>query len=436
MQAKGVLWCVFANFIVATVAEKRANCTRKDTKLFCEKNIPIDDFPSITWLNVTQVDWETLDFNVVHQKFPNLRLLSVVGTNLTKVHKITLPDTPLDLRIIHLSSLQITNFPDNFTSHFPFLDTLNISGNFLGEFPKFSFAGLGSVYLSANQWNCSNSLEWALKVNRQVFKDLEQLRCFKMPHNNKPVLAIAQFRKITRDSCTPNCSCHLIKCITDMETGVLEPIIEVNCSFRGFVELPSKFPPKTKILHLEGNFIKDLDALRTNPIYRDVLDIYLDNNIVTSINNLEGSYWLTHLRVFSLRNNEITEIPAYAIDNALEHNTNMPNAVRLFLGGNPWRCDCLFAPRFKEMLQKYAPQIIDLRDIRCAKDSDNSLIPVIDLSRTAVCHSPSEYTIQEALDLLNGVLASLIIFVLGKLAYDYYHYKKTGRLPWIVTKLP
>ncbi|ENN77873.1 hypothetical protein YQE_05551, partial [Dendroctonus ponderosae] len=114
----------------------------------------------------------------------------------------------------------------------------------------------------------------------------------------------------------------------------------------------------------------------------------------------------------------------------------MPNAVRLFLGGNPWRCDCLFAPRFKEMLQKYAPQIIDLRDIRCAKDSDNSLIPVIDLSRTAVCHSPSEYTIQEALDLLNGVLASLIVFVLGKLAYDYYHYKKTGRLPWIVTKLP
>lgn len=53
-----------------------------------------------------------------------------------------------------------------------------------------------------------------------------------------------------------------------METAVLEPIIEVNCSHRGFTRLPDTFPPKTKILHLEGNFIEDLSPLKLNPIYR------------------------------------------------------------------------------------------------------------------------------------------------------------------------
>lgn len=57
------------------------------------------------------------------------------------------------------------------------------------------------------------------------------------------------------------------------------------------------------------------------------------------------------------------------------------------------------------------------------------------LSRSAVCREPSEYLIQP-LDLLNGILASLIVLVIGKLAYDYWSFKKTGKLPWLVAKMP
>jgi hypothetical protein len=57
------------------------------------------------------------------------------------------------------------------------------------------------------------------------------------------------------------------------------------------------------------------------------------------------------------------------------------------------------------------------------------------LSRSAVCREPSEYFIQP-LDLLNGILASLIILVIGKLLYDYWSFKKTGKLPWLVAKMP
>lgn len=46
----------------------------------------------------------------------------------------------------------------------------------------------------------------------------------------------------------------------------------------------------------------------TNQVYRQVLDLYLDNNVIESINQLESSYWLENFRVFSLRGNKLTDV--------------------------------------------------------------------------------------------------------------------------------
>ena len=59
-------------------------------------------------------------------------------------------------------------------------------------------------------------------------------------------------------------------------------------------------------------------------------------------------------------------------------------------------------------------------------------ISVLDLSQE--CHSES--AILPAIDIVNILLSALILFIFVKLAYDYYHYKKSGKLPWIVTILP
>jgi hypothetical protein len=92
------------------------------------------------------------------------------------------------------------------------------------------------------------------------------------------------------------------------------------------------------------------------------------------------------------------------------------------------------------------PRIFNLQqhcygNLDCSKISIsfNSVVFVISqiqaLSRSAVCREPSEYLIQP-LDLLNGILASLIVLVIGKLIYDYWSFKKTGKLPWLVAKMP
>ncbi|XP_030751585.1 protein singed wings 2 [Sitophilus oryzae] len=436
----GVLVMVLGIPIIGTSyirEEHLENCVQNNNHLLCKNEFPTKAYTNIDVLKITDSRIDNLDLKNWHRSFQNLSSLTVIGNNRTKLRRIAFPREKLGIKILKLNNLQITSvFLENITNHFIGLEVLDISNNYIADFPKFNYSSLKEVYLKGNKWNCSKSLEWILDLDLSVFRDLPELKCFRMPHNNKPLLAIAQFRKITAETCTPNCSCHLEKCVTYMNTDVLEPIIEVNCSFRGFRTLPDTFPVKTKTIRLEGNEISDLSALRTNLRYRNVLDIYLDNNKLTNIHVLEGSHWLTNFRVFSLRNNQIEELPTYALDDAFKRNPNMPDAVRLNLGGNPWRCNCVFMPRFKEMLQKYAPQIKDIRDIRCAEDSENSLVPIMDLSRSSVCHSPTEYTVQEALDLLNVVLGLLIILILGKLAYDYYNFKKTGKLPWIVTKMP
>lgn len=54
--------------------------------------------------------------------------------------------------------------------------------------------------------------------------------------------------------------------------------------------------------------IKDLRPLTTNPVYKGVIDLYLDGNKIESIVQLEGSSWMDHFRLFSLRGNKLMDV--------------------------------------------------------------------------------------------------------------------------------
>lgn len=170
-------------------------------------------------------------------------------------------------------------------------------------------------------------------------------------------------------------------------------------------------------------------------MYKGVIDLYLDGNKIESIVQLEGSSWMDHFRLFSLRGNKLTDLPTYALENVLQHNGN---AVSLYLGKNPWTCDCLFTPGFQDLLIRYTNLIKDINDVRCSPNNgdDNSDRIIRDLKRTEICVSSDEDSIIHPLDVLNIILAFLIFLIIGKLLYDYWSFKKTGQLPWIVTKIP
>ncbi|CAH1964948.1 unnamed protein product [Acanthoscelides obtectus] len=392
---------------------------------------------SVDTFQLTGIKLKTFDLGRVVYIFPNVQNVSITDGNIVNLIP---PKKPNSIKVLELRRLLLTNISRDFIRHFHNIEVLDLRENHLEQFPvDFFWGNVKELRLSNNSWNCSDDLSWIFNMNKRVVVDINDLKCFGLPYPGKPLISIAQYIKELEDTCIPNCECFLSKVVQDIMTDDLVPIITMNCSYRGLRELPSSLPNNTRTLHLEGNSIASLEPLNNNPVYESLWDLYLDTNDVSSIDDLEGSFWLKHFREFSLKGNKLTKIPAYALDNALLKNPNMPKAVRLYLGGNPWRCDCIFIPVFQELvLQKYATQIKDIRDVKCSyvQGDENSLMPIIDLSRSSVCRLPPEYSLQEGLDLLNGILASLIVFILGKLAYDYYHFKKTGRLPWIVTKMP
>lgn len=79
----------------------------------------------------------------------------------------------------------------------------------------------------------------------------------------------------------------------------------------------------------------------------------------------------------------------------------------------------------------------DIHDVKCHTGQFDVLNkPIRDLTRTQICiTNDAEYFIKP-IDMLNIFLASMIIFILGKVIYDYWSFKKTGKLPWLVAKMP
>lgn len=177
------------------------------------------------------------------------------------------------------------------------------------------------------------------------------------------------------EECPDECSCW-IGYVIRTGNDVLLPLVSVDCRHRGLATLPATLPHNTTTLYAQGNQVtsrlppgggggelwkthhcrrKNRSSLLSQiaeltPLaegrgnYADVKDVYLDDNAVSSVALLEGTPWLSSFRALSLRGNRLTQLPTYALQNALEKNHN---ALSLHLGLNPWRCDCVFTPAFQ-----------------------------------------------------------------------------------------
>ncbi|XP_075219597.1 protein singed wings 2 isoform X5 [Lycorma delicatula] len=97
------------------------------------------------------------------------------------------------------------------------------------------------------------------------------------------------------------------------------------------------------------------------------------------------------------------KLHTYSLDNAFERNRNL---MRIYFGFNPWQCDCVFTPHFR----------------------------IAELPVKALCADHSLPL--HPLDYLSIIFASLTLSILGKLFYDWWNFKRTGNVPWIVTNMP
>lgn len=386
----------------------------------------------------------TFDPAVIQSRFPELRTLKLIDGEIIRVKDFG--GDFKELQELNVSGLRLDAIADSTFASLKKLRVLDLRNNKLRQLQQSALAAppaLQEVYLSENPWDCSADLMWLVDEERNSsvahrIVDRNAMICNNETYPKKPVLPIMSMLKMLLADCPTapptNCTCHMDYVAPDPDGVTLRPVTTINCSYRGLSDLPEKLPVVTTTLLLKGNQISNLKPLVNNPHYQNVMDMYLDDNHIHSIEALEGANWFLNFRVLSLRSNHLTQVPTYALDNALQRNRN---AAVVHLGNNPWVCDCFFTPSFQDFIIKYRKLVKDINDVRCSSvnGDENSLAQIQALSRSAVCREPSEYFIQP-LDLLNGILASLIVLVIGKLIYDYWSFKKTGKLPWLVAKMP
>ncbi|XP_044009972.1 protein singed wings 2 [Aphidius gifuensis] len=395
--------------------------------------------------SLTICNWPELSLNPEElvSNFPNIKNLIIANSNLTNFSSTFSPAKYLEKLQISETHLEI--FPKDAFKSLTRLRILDLRNNSLAKIDPNELNEmmmLHHIYLAGNPWKCNDkSMTWILNMtsgslSRRIV-DRDKLHC-SIPFEGRPLVSVIEIIMQLEEECKLTiCECELVYVVGRIgrqTTKQLMAFSSVNCSHRNLTEMPKFIPTNVTTLRLDGNKISDLTPLVTNQVYRQVLDLYLDNNVIESINQLESSYWLENFRVFSLRGNKLTDLPTYALENVL---LQSGNAVSIYLGDNPWTCDCLFTPGFQDLLISYTSLVKDIHDVKCHTGHIDVLNkPIRDLTRTQICiTNDGEYFIKP-IDMLNIFLASMIILILGKVIYDYWSFKKTGKLPWLVAKMP
>ncbi|XP_050098207.1 protein singed wings 2 [Anopheles aquasalis] len=386
-------------------------------------------------------DWATRTFDplILTKLVPQLERFALTGRTLQRlVHHFP----PLSkLRELNITGTRLNHTDANTFYELEQLKVLNLRGNELEQIQQYRFlSDHVDIYLQGNTWNCTNDMIWLLRERSDQYVDKPSWVCKDWKYTGRPVVTAMEYKRVVQESCQHeeiwNCTCH-VSYLRLSDNGLsFHPMIMVNCSDRGFYQLPQYLPGNTTVLDIARNKLQSVDSLTTNEHYQTVQDIYLDDNQITSIDILEDTIWLDHFRILSLRGNKLNRIRVYSVEHAMERN---PGVGKLYLSNNPWRCGCRFAIRFQRFLRKHESLVADTRNITCYfindDDGRKQYLPVLTLTPNDICRA-SEPNTAAFYNTLSIIFASLIVLIFTKLGYDYYRYRKYGKLPWLIMKMP
>lgn len=108
------------------------------------------------------------------------------------------------------------------------------------------------------------------------------------------------------DDCPKGCKCVPDRMFYSSENR-LEFIAKVDCSNLDppLRELPLKLPEHTLSLNISNNSISSLVPLTNNDFYKGIRDLFADDNLIESLEEIEGTEFLENFTKLSLKNNKI-----------------------------------------------------------------------------------------------------------------------------------
>nr|XP_026492263.1 protein singed wings 2 isoform X1 [Vanessa tameamea] len=425
----------------------KAYCEQSNEMLTCTNGVTNIWLTNIRYdiSHLMLLEWpgECINMGRLQKHFPQLRSLDISNSTSLKYFKGHFDAQSKIEKISIHNSTSLWEVPATVVGNMTQLRELDLRNNTLRHMKANLLRGppqLQTVYLGDNKWDCSDGgLDWLAMEDkngtvRRRLLDYYELVCHQQLYRGKPLHKVMDIIRMVRETCPEPCACAMTHVVSDRK-GTVIPLITVDCSKRNLESPPASLPPSTTTLRLEGNKLSSIRQLVQNPQYQKLVDLYLDNNSIQTVKELEGSEWFTTFRVLSLRGNMLKQIPVYAFDKAFQGNNNI---MHVFLGQNPWRCDCHFIPRFQGLLLKYKRVIRDLTDIRCAKSDDKSIsfVQISTISLGNVCRNNDMKMPISTINIVNLILLALITSVIGKFLYDWHRFRTTGELPWISAVMP
>ncbi|CAG9804804.1 unnamed protein product [Chironomus riparius] len=350
------------------------------------------------------------------------------------------------LTFINITRSELFSLKSDVFSDLPAIEKIDLRYNQLHIIEKPSFDSAREqvkVKLFGNLWNCSQAkvIKWIAGNDPKVdVEDKKSLNCSDAKFRARPLFTVMSYKIALAKVCKEdlkdirNCSCHISYLRYEEESHDFKPVISVNCSHKGFFNFPGRLPEYTNSLYFDRNNITSLDALCfKNSTYNDVHDIYLDYNQIRDVSVLDNCQWFENFRVLNLKGNLLERIPVFAFINSFEKSHH---ATKLYLSENNWICSCRYMPRLLKLCQKY-DIIIDKRKLLCHNDRNDPELNgrlIMELTKSDVCKAHN--LILNTYEIMSIIFSILIVLILVNLLFDYYRYKKSGKLPWIVLHTP
>ncbi|EDW66450.2 protein halfway isoform X2 [Drosophila virilis] len=388
------------------------------------------------WTNLHVRNLTVQAMNLSNPIYRSLQSLAVTDGNIMQLTNAFPRHSKL--KCLNISNNNISEIASRAVKDVPHLEFLGISNNLLSRVPNRNQNKNIALDISGNMRLLCEPLSEIIYIDSFNIVNPEHSFClYNATHkwfNSTDLVSVKQLESIkkcgTKCPSIPNygnCSCNIYS-IMIIQGDQSRTVCNVDCSNLGLVELPSQLPDNTFTLNISNNKISSLgDHFHTNPTYYNIVKLVADNNHISSIYEFEGTKFIEQFQRLYMRNNSLSKIPEYFLNNAL-----MDTGIgrRIYLAENRLQCDCNSAKTLQNWLKERSTDIPDYMDIRCR----NLPQSVIELQETKLCQSPPDWT-----DYIYYLIAAEIILLLAlitKVSYDYWVFKTAGYLPWPASKMP
>ncbi|KAG8136365.1 hypothetical protein E2320_009318 [Naja naja] len=245
------------------------------------------------------------------------------------------------------------------------LEEIYLHRNEIASLPGGVFDGLPKLSLLHLGWNQISN------VSRDLFKHLTQLKTLRLQNNQVGSLGEGSLDSL-QQLVELNLESNRLQTLPPNLLSRLVNLEKISLDKNSIEVLPDETflgLRKVKQLKMASNHLKAFPPLGTMQLLKE-LD--LSRNRISSLENLAGAS-LPSLTTLKLQGNHLETLPTGQLD-------HLGNLTSLYLGDNPWRCDCHLLS-LHQWMKMNAKRIKDAKKLVCRSPGDLAGNEVGSLSR-------------------------------------------------------